>query len=1025
MTSAYRINYQLRAHKRDPLIEFIKSLLLTPFILHAKPRKPVLTSPVVNSNDQGSFHGAGGNGNGPNGSEEDKYDYQEEDRPMVDSNLQRYLEIMRSVEAMVEEHRRKAAKGVPEHSRLHRIVPSVASFFTSLPLEAAFLDANAKNSIAARRFVPPSFNDIRRLLNTAQVMAIAKTISLITFDGDMTLYDDGTCFTDSSPLIPLLITLMRAGLRVAIVTAAGYPGDASKYEDRIQGLLRGFQKRNLSEPLLERFYVLGGECNYLFRCGWKKSDSGESVVGLTYIPPESYQPAAMLAWKPEEIQELLDVAEENLKRCVASMNLKAVILRKSRAVGIVPTDNCKIAREQLDECVLSTQQRLLEYQQMSGPNKTAIPFCAFNGGNDVFVDIGNKLIGVEVLQTYLGAAPDATLHVGDQFLSTGNDFATRSSCCTLWIINPEETENVLKELTPLLTIPEGSESQHYPDHTLTSSSAIDSNHPPHPQRLHNRALDDVESTSQEATGPDAKSFIGPEKEDKATVITKARAKPTRFFSAYESIVNSESQLPVFLNQPQRKNQRRRVPQKAPRKPTAQSDTETKVASVMTSTSTENQAEGRLVSKEEGHGPSLGYEGARANHDSRRSPGSASDSLKGGHDDTTEVETGFSDSESNPSIDSNQEDSGHVGKPQRTLKVAVHGNELGKGLLEEYSSDPAELLHRRFFDDDGNFEVDGEGDYRPMLPMDETLHQSTAPEITDPLEETHNHPSTLEEATLFKDLTKEEPKVIFINDEAYIVEEPEPSPERLAAEVDRDHPSLSTYEPHNGHRGHRHDQDDSTNSFLPPFFHRQSSSSFSFNWKWPSGFLPKSLSPTEVAIVSCGVVFVGLLVLVLVVSYRLYLRRWQKSQNYYHIAYNTPHPDEPSSLPSKSEKPMGFVKYLATTLSPFSRSPFSKKVPFAGGTSPMVFVPAQRKGPMVGSAVAPTTAPATGPNAPKTTAASSSCSVSTKNPSANGTNGTEGLTASQLRRTSSSHHHQNQLEQLVQIQQQYQQHPMSP
>ncbi|GJJ72621.1 IMP and pyridine-specific 5'-nucleotidase [Entomortierella parvispora] len=437
MTSSYRINYQLRAHKRDPLIEFIKGLLLTPFILHAKPRKPVLNSPV---------------GGGPDLPEE-RNDYQEEDKPMVDANLQRYLEIMKSVEVMIEEHRRKALKGVPEHSRLHRIVPSVASFFTPLPLEAAFLDANAKHSIAARRFVPPSFNDIRRILNTAQVMAIAPTINLITFDGDMTLYDDGTSFTDNSPLIPLLITLMRAGLRVAIVTAAGYPGDASKYEERLTGLLRSFGNQQLSEKLLERFYVLGGECNYLFRCGWKQTESGSAVVGLTYIEPEAYQPADMLAWKHEEIQELLDVAEENLKRNVAAMNLKAMILRKSRAVGIVPTNNGKIAREQLDECVLSTQQRLLEYQQMSGPSKIAIPFCVFNGGNDVFVDIGNKLIGVQVLQNYLGAAPDATIHVGDQFLSTGNDFATRSSCCTLWIVNPEETQDVLKELTPLLKFP--------------------------------------------------------------------------------------------------------------------------------------------------------------------------------------------------------------------------------------------------------------------------------------------------------------------------------------------------------------------------------------------------------------------------------------------------------------------------------------------------------------------------------------------------------------------------------------------
>ncbi|KAF9206703.1 IMP 5'-nucleotidase [Haplosporangium sp. Z 27] len=450
MTSSYRINYQLRAHKRDPLIEFIKGLLLTPFVLHAKPRKPVLNSPVtVASSQLSGSTTTPGNIQG----DDDKNDYQEEEKPMVDANLQRYLEIMKSVEVMIEEHRRKALKGVPEHSRLHRIVPSVASFFTPLPLEAAFLVANAKHSIAARRFVPPSFNDIRRILNTAQVMAISPTLKLITFDGDMTLYDDGTSFTDNSPLIPLLISLMRAGLHVAIVTAAGYPGDAVKYEERLIGLLRGFQTQNLSEKMLERFYVLGGECNYLFRCGWKKNEAGVSVVGLTYIQPEEYQPAEMLEWKQEEIQELLDVAEENLRRSVSAMNLKATVLRKSRAVGIVPMDGVKIAREQLDECVLSTQQRLLEYQQFSGPSKVAIPFCVFNGGNDVFVDIGNKLLGVQVLQKYLGAAPDATVHVGDQFLSTGNDYATRSSCCTLWIISPEETEGVLNELAALLTFP--------------------------------------------------------------------------------------------------------------------------------------------------------------------------------------------------------------------------------------------------------------------------------------------------------------------------------------------------------------------------------------------------------------------------------------------------------------------------------------------------------------------------------------------------------------------------------------------
>lgn len=37
MTSRYTVNYHLTAHKRDAFIEFIKSLLRTPFVLHSRP----------------------------------------------------------------------------------------------------------------------------------------------------------------------------------------------------------------------------------------------------------------------------------------------------------------------------------------------------------------------------------------------------------------------------------------------------------------------------------------------------------------------------------------------------------------------------------------------------------------------------------------------------------------------------------------------------------------------------------------------------------------------------------------------------------------------------------------------------------------------------------------------------------------------------------------------------------------------------------------------------------------------------
>lgn len=55
MHSRYTVNYHLRAHKRDAFIEFIKSLLLTPFVLHTRPvNQTLLSSPgsqILNSSN--------------------------------------------------------------------------------------------------------------------------------------------------------------------------------------------------------------------------------------------------------------------------------------------------------------------------------------------------------------------------------------------------------------------------------------------------------------------------------------------------------------------------------------------------------------------------------------------------------------------------------------------------------------------------------------------------------------------------------------------------------------------------------------------------------------------------------------------------------------------------------------------------------------------------------------------------------------------------------------------------------------
>jgi len=75
-----------------------------------------------------------------------------------------------------------------------------------------------------------------------------------------------------------------------------------------------------------------------------------------------------------------------------------------------------------------------------------VPYCAFNGGNDVFVDIGNKNIGLKALQKYFDAESDEVLHVGDRFTASGNDSATRECCSILWVASPEETSFFMKIL---------------------------------------------------------------------------------------------------------------------------------------------------------------------------------------------------------------------------------------------------------------------------------------------------------------------------------------------------------------------------------------------------------------------------------------------------------------------------------------------------------------------------------------------------------------------------------------------------
>ena len=310
--------------------------------------------------------------------------------------------------------------------------------------------------------MPPSFNDIRLTLNTAQLLSVAKDLQLVTFDGDVTLYADGGSLLETDIIIPRLLAILAAGIGVAIVTAAGYR-KASRYYERLSGLLDSVHAAEgfgtLKNPTL---LIMGGESNYLFRY----SPTAETL--LEYIPRSDWLLPDMHAWTEANIADVLDVAEEALQECVTTLSLDAQILRKERAVGIIPSARKgarKFTREQLEETVLVTQQVV----ETSAAGQK-IPFCAFNGGNDVFVDIGDKSWGVLACQKYLGGIDGArTLHVGDQFLSAGaNDFKVlmhtavsdlplglthadcdlqaRLACTTAWIASPAETIQLLDEL---------------------------------------------------------------------------------------------------------------------------------------------------------------------------------------------------------------------------------------------------------------------------------------------------------------------------------------------------------------------------------------------------------------------------------------------------------------------------------------------------------------------------------------------------------------------------------------------------
>lgn len=141
-----------------------------------------------------------------------------------------------------------------------------------------------------------------------------------------------------------------------------------------------------------------------------------------WITSTKFLPEAPANWNAISVNHLLDISEECFQTSVRHQKLNARIIRKKRSVGLIPQIDEQIPREALDETVLRVQE------QLEKQNVSALPYCAFNGGSDAWVDVGNKRVGVQILQSYLGIEAAETLHIGDQFLNTGNDYAARDCC---------------------------------------------------------------------------------------------------------------------------------------------------------------------------------------------------------------------------------------------------------------------------------------------------------------------------------------------------------------------------------------------------------------------------------------------------------------------------------------------------------------------------------------------------------------------------------------------------------------------
>ena len=114
------------------------------------------------------------------------------------------------------------------------------------------------------------------------------------------------------------MNLPQANVHVAIVTAAGYPGEADRFEQRVQGLLAAFRSMNLPQNITDRWRLFA-----LLGTWPRKAPNGHASCGASTFPKIAPAMHGSSAQKITHSSRLLRFASAGVSQAAATFVLQS------------------------------------------------------------------------------------------------------------------------------------------------------------------------------------------------------------------------------------------------------------------------------------------------------------------------------------------------------------------------------------------------------------------------------------------------------------------------------------------------------------------------------------------------------------------------------------------------------------------------------------------------------------------------------------------------------------------------------